>query len=149
MPRSTPPPAQTQIKVCLCSTNQQQLREIHAWYEKRETRQRSCKQREREIVPGWEICNLPLCQPQQHNKVIKSGSFACYFCDDIYPSLSMHLHSLPMCVSHSILLTPHQHLDCPGSEINYLTSHPVTLLHPKLLTLFCFLAFTMNMKFMM
>lgn len=54
-----------------------------------------CKQWKREMTRGREMCNLPLCQPPQHNKVIKSDSFACYAGDDIYPSFSEHLRSLP------------------------------------------------------
>ena len=67
-----------------------------------------------------EMCNLPLRQPpQQHNKVIKSDSFACYFSDDIYPSFSMHLHSLPTCQSlHPSHIPPAPR---PESGINYLT----------------------------
>lgn len=55
--------------------------------------------RRREIIQGWEMSNLPLSQPQQHNKVIKSDGFARYFGDDICPSLYMDPYSLSMCQS--------------------------------------------------
>lgn len=60
---------------------------------------RWCEWKGREIIQEWEMCNLLLSQPQQHNKVIKSDRFARYFEDDICPSLCVHPHSLSMCQS--------------------------------------------------
>lgn len=78
----------TSWTVCLCTIRQEWLVEkIHACIDLRNgnRRQRRCKQTKREIIQGWETCNLPLCQPQQHNKAIKQDSFACYLGNDIYP----------------------------------------------------------------
>lgn len=133
---------------CRYKTNTERLIEkVHVCIDlqKGNIRQRRCKQRKQGNYSRWEMCNLPLCQPQHHNKVIKSDSFLVTLA-----MTSIHhwasIFTAYQCVNHSILLTSQLYQDCPESEINYLTRRPPT---PKLSTLFCFLAFTRNMKFMM
>lgn len=77
---------------------------------------------------------------KQHNRVIKSDVFARNFGNGICPSLRVHPHSLAMRQS----LHPSQSRCRTWNQLSPSSAPP-----PELLTLFCFLAFAMNMNFMM
>lgn len=100
--KDNPPPSYIKKLPALPVCWEKKSEEIHACIDlkkkKNSRKKRRCKQRKREIIWSGELYNLPLRQLHQH-KVIKSDSFACYFSDDIYPSFSMHLHSLLTCQS--------------------------------------------------
>lgn len=77
---------------------------------------------------------------KHHNSVIKSDVFARNFGNGICPSLCVHPHSLAMRQS----LHPSQSRCRRWNQLSPSSAPP-----PELLTLFCFLAFAMNMNFMM
>jgi len=99
------------------------------WF-KKERKKLNRKQREREITCGQDVCNL---SSSSHNIIgDKIRQLACYFSDDIYPSSSIHLHSLPICQSlHHSHIPPEPTLSRTGNQLSYqhVFPHPVAFQH--------------------